>query len=381
MIQQMKKGDCSGCGACSNICPQKCITMKEDNEGFFYPEIEQSHCIKCRLCEQVCPSLNKPKLYDIPVGYACINKDRDVRMKSSSGGVFSLLAEYILDQGGVVFGAAFSESSTEVRHVCIEKKEELSFLRGSKYVQSRIGDTYKEAERFLKEGRSVLYTGTPCQISGLKSFLQKDYDTLYTQDLICHGAPSPLVWKRYLLEKNRPVQTVSFRDKRKGWLDYSISLRYTDQIEENKSFSNDLFMKGFLTNIYLRPSCYQCNAKGLRRCSDITLADFWEVEELMPELFDDKGTSLVLVHSEKGRHLLKSVQDKMIMRETDLTVAIAHNTAAVQSVILTKRRKRFYRYFRHMTVECAVEKTLHKSLARRGASKIKRMILGILRKG
>ena len=381
MIGRLNKEDCSGCGACSNICPQRCIAMKEDHEGFLYPDVEQDRCVGCRLCEQVCPSLNKPELHETPIGYACINNNTDIRMESSSGGVFSLLADDILEKGGAVFGVAFSGDSVEVRHVCIEDKEKLSFLRGSKYVQSRIGDTYKEVERFLKRGRPVLFTGTPCQIAGLKSFLRQEYDLLYTQDLICHGAPSPLVWKRYLLEKGRSVQTVSFRDKREGWITFSVSLKYVDQTEESEPFSNDLFMRGFLSDLYLRPSCYQCKWKGLRRCSDITLADFWGVEEVIPELFDNKGTSLVLVHSEKGKRLLNSVQKNMIMQGVDFTSVIVYNTAAVQSVPLTKQRKRFYRYFRQMTVARAVEKTLHRSLVRRGVSKIKRMILWILRKG
>lgn len=381
MIPHVFKQDCSGCGACRSVCPQNCIIMAEDEEGFLYPQIDKERCAGCHACERVCPSLTFPARHGEPQGYACLNRDEDIRLKSSSGGIFTLLAQKVIGQGGAVFGAAFSEDCAAVRHVCVRTTKELSLLRGSKYVQSRTGDTYKEAERLLKAGVTVLYTGTSCQIAGLKSFLRKEYGNLITQDLICHGAPSPLIWRRYLAEKGRPVQSVSFRDKREGWRNFSVVLKYDVHTEESHILSDDPFMRGFLSDLYLRPSCYRCKAKGMTRCSDITLADFWGAEELVPELFDDKGTSFVLVHSEKGKRLFESVQDRMDVRKTDLAAATAHNTAAVRSVTMPKARKRFYRAARRMTVERAVEKSLHRSFFKRCASKVKRMAMGLGRKG
>lgn len=235
------KANCCGCSACYSACPKQCISMVEDEEGFRYPIVDKSKCFDCGLCEKVCPVLNVSNPNKPAYIFAFSNKSEDIRLKSSSGGAFSLLAELVLSQDGVVFGAAY-DNNWEVAHTYIERIEDLDMLRRSKYVQSRIGDTYKQAKTILKEGRKVLFTGTPCQISGLRHYLRKDYDNLITMDFVCHSAPSPKVWRKFLSEqyarkgvagKNSVFQSlkempsikgINFRDKTHGWKKFSFSL-------------------------------------------------------------------------------------------------------------------------------------------------------------
>lgn len=246
MINIIDKKNCCGCNACVQHCPKSCITMQEDEEGFLYPIVDQEVCIDCGLCEKVCPVLNQGEERKPLQVYAANNTNEEIRMQSSSGGVFTLLAETIIQEGGVVFGARFNDD-WEVIHDYTETQEGLATFRGSKYVQSRIGDSYCQAEQFLKKGRKVLFSGTPCQIAGLNLFLRKEYNNLLTVDFICHGVPSPGVWKSYLEElialqgnrKNsvlshskpiilnsiRDISRIEFRNKRLGWKKYSFALR------------------------------------------------------------------------------------------------------------------------------------------------------------
>ena len=229
MLEIINKSNCCGCHACYNACPQNAIIMRKDELGFRYPVIDQEKCIECGLCKKVCPVLNKKKINNQPIAYACINKNDNVRRESSSGGIFTLIAEKILDLNGVVFGAQFDEK-LNVSHAYVENKEDLYKLRKSKYVQSDIKDSYKKAKEFLDDDRFVLFTGTPCQVEGLYSYLRKDYNKLYTQDIICHGVPSPAVWKKYKedveKQKHMKVVNMNFRDKSNGWMLYF--LKYTD---------------------------------------------------------------------------------------------------------------------------------------------------------
>lgn len=246
MINIEDKKECCGCSACVQRCPKQCIVMKEDEEGFLYPVVDKEVCIDCGLCEQVCPVLRQREEREPLEVYAAFNKNEEVRMQSSSGGIFTALAEPIIKEGGVVFGARFNED-WEVVHDYVETVEGLSAFRGSKYVQSRIGCTFSQAEQFLKQGRKVLFSGTPCQIAGLKLFLRKEYENLLSVDFICHGVPSPGVWRQYLnefivyqgnkkkisffpskpiiLNSIRDISRIEFRNKRLGWKKYSFALR------------------------------------------------------------------------------------------------------------------------------------------------------------
>ena len=330
MIEITEKKNCSGCHACSNICPKRCIEMKADEEGFLYPFVNHDQCIKCGLCKNSCPIINaQPDDKKEPRAYACFNKDLEIRLKSSSGGIFSLLAESLLENGGVVFGAGFNKNF-EVVHQCVKQKEDLDILRTSKYVQSRIGETYKSAQEFLKQGKQVLFTGTPCQIEGLRKFLKKDFDNLLT-----HGVPSPSVWEKYVnyrKEKdNGEIKNISFRNKNSGWHKFSMCFEYASGEFYSKKLNKDPMMKLFLKNTCLRPSCYDCKFKKISRVSDITLADFWGIGLVARDLDDNKGTSLVLINSKKGQEVFEKIKHKINFREVDFKKSIRLNPSIKKS--------------------------------------------------
>jgi len=340
-----EKKDCTGCYACENICPKNCISMVSDVEGFWYPKVDYENCIKCGKCVNVCPIINHGTVKNYPDAYACINKNEDIRLKSSSGGIFTLTAGKIIEDRGVVFGAGFNEKF-EVVHSFVETKEELEKFCGSKYVQSKIGETYKHAKDILESGRKVLFSGTPCQIAGLKAFLRKSYENLFCVDIICHGVPSPKVWQKYVSyqEKNNGsiVQRIAFRQKNEGWKRYSVSLLFQNDTEYCQTLDKDLYMRAFLKDVCLRPSCYSCKFKTLHRESDITLADFWGIQNILPEMDDDKGTSLVFINSDNGKYMFDQIRDKILYKEVDIHQAITYNPAAIKSAKYNQKRESFF---------------------------------------
>ena len=378
-----KNQDCSGCHACFSACPKGCIRMEENAEGFLYPLIDTDKCIACALCERVCPVLkNAEGKANTARAYACYNLDEKTRLESSSGGIFTLIAEKIIDMGGAVFGTAFDEEFN-VKHICVESKEGLSKLRGSKYVQSTIGNAYIQAKEMLDDGRVVLFTGTPCQTDGLLSFLGKGYNNLYTQDLICHGAPSPKVWRKYIVFREEKAASKTkrtfFRLKENGWKSYSVQFQFANCTEYKQIFSGDLFMNGFLKDLYLRPSCYNCHSKSLNRNSDITLADFWGVENILPEMFDDKGTSLVFVNSDKGKELFESIRGNIRFEEVDINEAVKWNSSAYQSVSLNKKRDKFFEIIENKDFEQAIKCCTKESFVCMFFRKAKRKLKQILK--
>lgn len=379
MIENKDKSSCCGCEACVQCCPKQCISLHEDSEGFLYPQVGNAVCIDCGLCEKVCPVIHQGEASEPLSCYIAINSNEDIRLKSSSGGIFTLLAEVIIREGGVVFGARFDEH-WDVVHAWTDTIEGLAPFRSSKYVQSRIGDTYREAKVFLKQGRKVLFSGTPCQIAGLKRFLRKEYDNLLAVDFICHGVPSPGVWRRCLKEtreqlraqrgvgKNSvpssidelPVITgISFRDKSNGWKKYGFRLRYAaseaagntvsaSAIKEEKEllqpYTENLFMQGFLADVYLRPSCYACPAKSGRSCSDITIADAWGMQHFAIEYDDDKGACYVLENTKKGTAYMSICAFEQ--HTVDVDAIKQYNPSYVSSVKPHVKRSLFFRLFR-----------------------------------
>lgn len=378
MIKISRKEDCCGCGACMQRCPKHCITMREDNEGFLYPIADKAACTNCGLCERVCPVINQGNTQKPIKTYAAINHNEDVRLASSSGGVFTFLAEKTINNGGVVFGAAFNEDWS-VEHTCVERIEELEKLRGSKYVQSNTKNSFIEAERFLKEGREVLYSGTPCQIAALKLFLRKEYHNLTTVDVVCHGAPSPAVWEQYLQEtidkiwnkkgwavpgthiEKDYIRSIAFRNKSQGWKNYSfaIQLKHLNQ-SEGKTFlfqetlHQNKFMECFLNDLCLRPSCYQCPARGGKSGSDVTLADLWGAGKICPELDDDKGLSLVLMRNEK---IDLTSLNKWEIPYND---ALAHNHSIEEDVSKPAKRNKFFKKMAEKGMYKATAECLHR---------------------
>lgn len=346
MINITDKHNCCGCSACSSICPKHCITMQADSEGFLYPKVNEADCIDCGLCEKVCHELHPFEERKPQKVYAAINKDEEIRLKSSSGGIFYLLAEKTIAEGGVVFGARFDEQWQVVIDYA-ETMEGVKTFMGSKYVQARIETAYIDAKRFLTEGRKVLFSGTPCQIAGLHHYLRKSYDNLLTVDIICHGTPSPKVWSRYLDEvvvaERKAISDVQFRNKRNGWKAFNFTMTY-NQGEQSISLTShhqhNHFMRAFLRDMILRPSCYQCQAKSGRSHSDITIADFWGIGAEMPEMDDDKGTGLVLINTDKGVSALDWSNTNH--KETTAEVALSHNPAYFRSVAAHPKREQFF---------------------------------------
>lgn len=377
MIEINDKKDCCGCHACYNICPKNAIEMIEDEKGFKYPKIIKERCINCGLCTKVCPIINNQKVNHEPKAYACYHKNDEIRKKSSSGGIFSLLAEEILDREGIVIGATFDDKYNVV-HSYITKKEDLDKLRGSKYVQSSIQDIYRKVKEFLGQDKYVLFTGTPCQVEGLHSYLMKKYDKLYTQDIICHGVPSPLVWRKYLnyrkeIDKEEPKE-ISFRNKDEGWKKFNLKFNYKDK-NYKKNQHEDLFMQAFLKNTILRESCYNCSFKKKSRVSDLTLADFWGIDKVLPEYDDNKGTSLVIVQSEKGKELLEKIKTKIQIKEVEINEAIKYNQSMITSVKIDTKRDKFFKNLDKMSFDKLVKKYTSKpNIIQRVKKKIKKII-------
>ena len=351
MIEIRNKRDCCGCNACVQKCPQQCIGQSEDAEGFIYPQVDKARCVGCGLCEKVCPVINQnPKSKPLKV-MAGRNGNEEIRMQSSSGGVFTLLAEQIIGRGGIVFGARFDENWNVV-HSYTECTDGLAAFRGSKYVQSRIGETFRQAREFLRQGCEVLFTGTPCQIAGLHRFLGNEYDNLFTMDIVCHGVPSPGVWKEYLKQTTQNLSPIArivginFRDKRTGWKEYSFTLHLSSPDKEvlhTEKFYRNKYMRGFLANLYLRPSCHQCPSKSGKSGADITLADFWGIEHIVPSMDDDKGTGLILVNTAKGKCMYNTLP--IISQEVEYEQALKGNHVIEISVPIPSQRECFFDNF------------------------------------
>jgi len=317
MIELKNKKQCCGCGACEQICPRHCILMQYDSEGFLYPIVDSASCISCGLCEKACQYSNLSKECRNPLEqFYFIHDNQDTRRKSSSGGTFICLAEEVIKNKGVVFGASFDNEFNVVISYAESLNDCWKFV-GSKYVQAKVGNAYKLAKKFLQEDRLVLFTGTPCQINGLQHYLGNDYDNLLKLDFTCHAIPSPVIWNKYLkaIKGKYEIQSVNFRDKEvSGWQNYGITIigKNGDDSKILVSSGNrqNLYMKGFIQFLYDRPSCSNCVSRKFRSSSDIMIGDFWGVEKYHSEpLFNDnKGISIAIAVSEKGKEYLNKIR-------------------------------------------------------------------------
>lgn len=385
MIKITRKENCTGCHACYNICPKKCIDMNFDEEGFLYPSVNSSKCVECGLCEKVCPIIHTVEVENEPIAVGCYNKDEKIRMESSSGGIFTLLSELTIQSGGVVFGAEFDENYN-VRHSYVDNMDDLNKFRGSKYVQSTIGSSYYDAKKFLEQGRQVLFTGTPCQIAGLKRYLKKDYDNLVCQDIVCHGVPSTYVWDHYknFIADGRKIVGIKFRDKSTGWKTYSLQIDFDDGSLYKDIGNENSYIKGFVKDFYLRPSCYECKYKTLHRESDITLADFWGIEANEPELDDNKGTSLIFINSDKGKKIFEWIKKDIVFKNIDIQKAVTFNPSAYRACTYTKKKSIFLKKYKEENFDLLINKLIKDSILKKIKiysnnikSKIRRVILKI----
>lgn len=346
MINLIKKSECTGCTACKSICPQKCIAMKRDEEGFLYPKVDQEKCINCGLCEKVCPVKNAKKSEKMQHAYVFQNSDDKVRRESTSGGAFTAIAEDVIKKNGVVFGVQFDENF-KVVHGKAETIEDLGKFRNSKYVQSEVGNTFLEVKQYLDAGRMVCFSGTSCQIEGLKNFLKKDYENLILVDVVCRAVPSPLIWEKYLelkKKENENIKNIRFRDKFYGYKysNFTISDK-NDKVTYHRGVESDPYLRAFFSNICDRPACYECKFKKLERESDITIWDCFEVEKYAPSLDDDKGTTRILTNSEKGRKIIEELTNQNKILEISVKEATDGFLAMFQSVKRNARREEFFK--------------------------------------
>ncbi|OQA31896.1 MAG: F(420)H(2) dehydrogenase subunit F [archaeon ADurb.Bin336] len=344
------KNTCTGCFACYNICPTNAISMRLNKEGFLYPEIDKEKCINCGLCEKVCPVLNKIKNNNLKpkIVFAAKSKNQLIQKNSSSGGIFSELANYILDRKGVVFGVTFKNNKT--KHICIKNKDELEKIRGSKYLQSYINYSFKDVEKNLVDKKDVLFSGTPCQISGLKEYLKlrkTDDQNLFLIDVVCHGVPSYKIFKEYLKNEfggNTRIKNINFRYKKESWDNYYITYYFDKGKEISNNYKRDYFFRGYLKNFYLRKSCYNCNLARIPRQGDITLGDFWGIKK---EYYDSQGISLILINNKKGKNLINKIIKLIEIEELDIIEASKGNPRLINGKYdsIKEREQFFIDYF------------------------------------
>ncbi|MHA1428707.1 MAG: Coenzyme F420 hydrogenase/dehydrogenase, beta subunit C-terminal domain, partial [Candidatus Helarchaeota archaeon] len=330
----MAKENCFGCWACVQICPTKCIEAIPDEEGFSYPVVEESFCTDCDACVKVCPAENesiRTDQFKPPVCKGVLNINENIRFQSSSGGVFTTLAEHTFEKGGVVFGAVYDYENPSVFHRSISSMEDISLMQKSKYVQSDIRETYLEVRRSLRKKIPVVFTGTPCQVDGLYQYLGKNRSGLITCDIICHGVPSPQVFNDYFSgirsEIKSPIRYIDFRGKKYGWgswIQFMMHVKTTKK-EILKHSLLSIYYTLFLSNTILRPVCYQCPYSNTRRISDLTMGDYWGVQKYKPELHDGKGTTLLLINTEKGIKTFQEISTNFIYESCDLSKSLQHN--------------------------------------------------------
>ena len=351
---------CTGCGACANICPYQALSMQEGKYGFVEPQINATLCVACRKCESVCPVLHPPLGNSIDLMCYAVWAEPKVRDSSSSGGVFSVLAEHILQQGGVVFGAALDEKLC-LRHVSVQTIGNLEALRGSKYVQSDIGDAYREAECFLREGRKVLFSGCPCHIAALRSYLAKENEGLITVDMLCHGVPSQKMLRDYLAEHFdvEKIKNISFRNKAHGWVCNTLTVLYKDGSQEVIPYEKSVYEQVFHTNVSMRESCYDCPFCGEARQGDITLGDFWGIEGFQADWNDSRGTSLVFVNTPTGQRLFDAVKAEFI-RCQQVPAQYGCMNRLREKIDLSPVRDRFLRLLEKYSFSKAADYALHK---------------------
>ncbi|NMA72944.1 MAG: 4Fe-4S dicluster domain-containing protein [Bacteroidales bacterium] len=321
MFEALSDKACCGCQACVDICPKKCLKFEIDEEGFGYPKVvDETKCIQCDLCNKTCPvkkSKENPQIFR--EAYYGFSMDEDDILKSSSGGLFAVIAKEYQKIGYYICGATYT-NDFKVQHQFVAPDENVEKLFSSKYAQSDVANTFTETKQLLKQHKKVLYSGLPCQIAALKSFLQFTYDGLITIDLLCYGVQSPKVWDYYLnsYHKGKHPTTISMRSKHFGWKKYAMEIEFSDGKKYLKAKDNDPYLRCYSKGLFVRPCCYNCHFKGFPRISDLTLGDFWEVNELYPNVQSDRGVSIIIPNSKCGEDILKTIEKSVWYSEIDM---------------------------------------------------------------
>lgn len=359
----VEKKVCTGCMVCADVCPQRCITVIKDKEGFSYPTIISKSCVHCGLCDKVCPvKMENDSLKDKSKFFAVKNLDKEIQINSSSGGVFSALAEYILSENGLVVGGGWKENT--VVPVEIKGLGNLSVLRGSKYVQSNNIGIYRDIKKKLKQGERILFSGMPCQANALASYVGDSLrSNLYLIELVCHGVPSPAIWEKYiqllcnkLNKKENNIQEMKFKYKDEVkffWNHPGFRILWSDGSEYVEYSNKTWYENGYLGNLYVRPACHNCHFKNLKTNADITIGDFWGCKQFYPDFYDANGVSVVAINSLKGQELFERVQNKLSVISISLEEATKYNQRFVVSSKVSKKRKRFWKeYDRLSNTKC-----------------------------
>ena len=321
-ISKLPTDQCCGCEACANSCPKSAITMKYDSEGFLFPQIDNDKCINCSICVKSCPVLNIAQLQENqtnkPLAFAAFNKNTDIRIHSSSGGLFTAFAELFLNNGGYVCAAAFDNQS-HLRHIITNKQDDLAKLRGSKYVQSEISNCFTKIKKLLDKNTPVLFCGTPCQAAGLKAFLKKDYSQLLILDIICHGVPSPKVFEKYIqdITSDKMTDDIQFRNKENGWRNSAFVIRSKNGVLKTP-LAKEPFIQSYMQHLFSRKSCKDCKFAVLPRCSDITIGDFWGIEKCLKEMDDGMGTSAIIINNQKGNDFFLRIKKHIKIKKNDI---------------------------------------------------------------
>ena len=357
---------CIGCMACKNVCMNNAIEIVQNKQGFYKPLVNDTKCTGCNLCSSVCVnniSLDKVDTYlnQAENAIAAWSKSSTLRKQSTSGGAFSVLASAILAQNGIVFGAAYDSGSGMVKHISVDKVDDLYQLRGSKYVQSYIGDIYKKVKQELQSGRKVLFSGTPCQIFGLRQYLGRYTDNLYTIDLVCHGVPSPRVFKdycTYISESHQSsIKGVNFRHKKPGWKVFGMKVSFHKGADYESDTKNDPYLVGFLRDYFLNAGCHVCKFAKAKRPGDITLADFWGYyDDTYRYIDDDKGISLVLLNTDRGKELFSEVKDNLIWKYKPIEDAVQGNPCLSHSFPRNDKYEEFWNDYENMTFQYICDK-------------------------
>ena len=370
MKQIIDKKMCTGCSACVNVCPKKCIQVREDKYGFLCAEIDEAKCIDCALCKKTCPVVNMAEpIGKAPEALAVQNINKEDRERASSGGIYELIAKEIITMGGVV--VACTLDNLEAKHVIVDKIEDINKTKGSKYVQSSLGYIFSEVKDRLKN-QKILFVGTPCQVAGLKKVVG-DAEDLLTLDLVCHGIPSQKMFDVFIQSKKENIGEYYFKDKTKSWKNYDIKIVNDTKVYLENNREND-YMRAYLGELISRDSCYSCKFRGFPRQGDITLGDFWGINYIDQAMDDDKGTSLLFVNSDKGKQIFERIKKEIIYKKYDSKLAIENNPAIVSDAIMNKERNIFLDNVNANNYSTLVSKYVKKT------SMLKRIIKKISRK-
>lgn len=392
-VKILEKEKCTGCYACYNACPKDCLSMERDKEGFVYPVIDEGKCIECNLCNKACPVLNKVSVEtnsDKPDIYAAWSLNEDIRLNSTSGGIFSELAIKFMESGGYLCGARYGENH-HIEHCIVNTRDGLEKIRQSKYAQSDIGQVYRDIRKLLKDGNKVLFCGTPCECAGLLNYVGQKNDNLMIVDFICRGSNSPKVYEKflgYLEEKyDSKIKKVWFKNKTYGWNRFSTKVEFENGESYLEDRNNDIYIVGYIKyNLYMRPSCADCQYRELPRISDITLADFWGIKLLNEDMDIEKGTSLVMVNSEKGREAFDKIKENIYFEEKTLNDTLEKNPSIFKSPVMNPKREWFFENldkesFDKLAKKCFKDKfSVKRMISRAVPNRVKKCVKKIIKK-